>query len=379
MTESTHTRGPVRENRLSEQFNIPPLSSLIVSALIVLLIFAFFKGYIYNFYASFLFLFYGFTQHMWVSVILLGVFQTLILIPFRVIRIWKSDNISEFQKSIEEMDHESFQRKEFKQRFDVGSLTFLFYLFDFMVQLTTFLTIGRLFLTNFYQYPLAEKILYSFVPYPEYPIQHTFFKLPYVAVTNTIDLGWRVLIPVWAVILLLAGYYLYQRRRKEAENTGSTGSRYAWAYIFIIMAVTWFVVRHFPVGWQLQIFSGDVSQPNRTLNFVTAIVTFLTLLWFGAQKIIRKGKLAREQGIPSTIINRTQKNMFGQSIFDSLLVGLGAFFITNQIPSAFELSIFTLEVISLFSPFTLDKLIHRIKDRVVNPTPVAASSETSSE
>jgi len=49
--------------------------------------------------------------------------------------------------------------------------------------------------------------------------------------------------------------------------------------------------------------------------------------------------------------------MFKDSLFTATLVGLGAFFITNQIPSAFELSIFTLEVISLLSPFTLDKAI----------------------
>jgi len=379
MIDETQNKGPIRDNRLTEQFNVPPLSSIAVSALIVLLIFAFFKGYIYDFYASFLFLFYGLTKHMWVSVILLGVFQTLILIPFRVIRIWKSDNISEFQKSVEKMEHESFQRREFKDRFEVGSLTFLFYLFDFMVQLTTFLTIGRLFLTDFYQHPLSSDILYRFVPYPEYPIAHTFFKIPYPAITQTLDLGWRVLLPVWAAVLLLAGYYLYRRRKFSGEKSSSAWSRYAWAYIFIIMIALWFLVRHFPIGWELRIFSGDVSKPNQNLNTITAIVTFLTLLWFGAQKIIRKGKLAKEQGIDSRIINKTQQQMFSQSILDSALVGLGAYFVTNKIPSAFELSIFTLEIISLFSPLTLDRFIHRFKDRLQNPPePSAAAPEMKS-
>ena len=37
------------------------------------------------------------------------------------------------------------------------------------------------------------------------------------------------------------------------------------------------------------------------------------------------------------------------------------YFITNRIPSAFELSIFTLEIISLAAPLTLDKFILKMK------------------
>jgi hypothetical protein len=47
------------------------------------------------------------------------------------------------------------------------------------------------------------------------------------------------------------------------------------------------------------------------------------------------------------------KNTFKKAAF----LGLGAYFITNLIPSAFELSIFTLEIISFLSPFTLDRMI----------------------
>ena len=49
--------------------------------------------------------------------------------------------------------------------------------------------------------------------------------------------------------------------------------------------------------------------------------------------------------------------MFKDTLFSATLIGLGAFYITNHIPSAFELSIFTLEVISLAAPFTLDRLV----------------------
>jgi hypothetical protein len=293
----------------------------------------------------------------------------------RIVRVWKSDNIAEFQKKVEEMRSVSFQKREFQERFSLGNLAFLFYLFDFTVQLTTFLTIGRLFLTDFYQHPLPSNALYAFVPHPEYPIQHTFFKIPYPAITQTIDLGWQVLLPVWCVILLVVGYMLYRRRGEDRTKT-SYIPKYAWAYIILVMLFSWLLVRHFPIGWTVRIFSGDVSKPNPTFNSITALVTFLTLLWFGAQKIIQKGRMAEEQGIDPKIVDQTQQEMFGQSVLDSALVGLGAFFITNQIPSAFELSIFTLEIISLFSPLTLDRAIRRFKNRLT--TPPASTDTTSS-
>lgn len=49
--------------------------------------------------------------------------------------------------------------------------------------------------------------------------------------------------------------------------------------------------------------------------------------------------------------------MLKDTLKNATLIGLGAYFITNQIPSAFELSIFTLEIISLASPLTLDRII----------------------
>lgn len=355
----------MRDNKLSDQFSVPPLSSIFVAALIILLIFAFFHGTIYRFYASFLFLFYSLTKHMWISVIMLGIFQTLILMPLRVIRLWKSDNISEFQKKIQSMETNFLQQTQFKESFGLGNRSFLFYLLDFTIQLTTFLTIGRLFLTDFYLLKLDPGKLYSWVPYPDYPIMHTIFKFPYPAVVATTNLGTKALVIFLVIALMALGFILYQRKRKIGKDV-SYFPKYTWAYIVLIIFFSWILIKNFPVGWAIHIFSGDVSRPNRTLNSVTAVVTFLTLLWFGARKIIRKGKLAEEHGIDDKIIEATQRKMFSQSVFDSSVVGLGAYFITNQIPSAFELSIFTLEIISLFSPLTLDKLILKNKNKFFN-------------
>ena len=55
----------------------------------------------------------------------------------------------------------------------------------------------------------------------------------------------------------------------------------------------------------MRIFSGDVSIPNRTLNTVTATSTFVLVVWFGLQDILRQGKLAEENGIPEDVIDMT--------------------------------------------------------------------------
>jgi hypothetical protein len=128
-------------------------------------------------------------------------------------------------------------------------------------------------------------------------------------------------------------------------------------------------------------FSGDVAFQNNTFNTVTAIATFLTLLWFDANEISEKKAEARKAKIKPELISQMGRRMFKESMITAMTVGLGAYYITNQIPCAFELSIFTLEVISLLSPVTLDKWIkNAAKPKPVEeppasppPAPVAAA------
>jgi hypothetical protein len=88
-------------------------------------------------------------------------------------------------------------------------------------------------------------------------------------------------------------------------------------------------------------------------------MTFFTLVWVSMPKISKKIELARAAGFDQKVIERTEKELFKQTFLFAILVGLGAFYVTNLIPSAFELSIFTLELIALLSPLTLDRLILR--------------------
>jgi hypothetical protein len=341
-----------------------PLQSMVAAAIVIFLFYAFFSGLTYQFYASALFLFYSLTNKMWVSVVFLGVFQTLLMIPFRIVRIIKQNNIKEFQKQIGNLHDEGKMQSSIKDNVTRGNFTFLFYLVDFVVQLVSFITIGRLFLTDFYSFRIDPTKLYSFIPYPDYPIQDTFFKIPYPLVRETRDLGWQTVALVWLVLIIIQvviylfkSFYRKAVQRGDAKKISDKISKYTSGYLIIALIISAIVIRNFPTSIELGIFSGDVSIPNRQLNTITAIVTFLTILWFGIPKNIRKAKMAEEAGIPTHIIEKTQKVMFKDSLKSASILGLGAYLITNQIPSAFELSIFTLEIISLSSPLTLDKII----------------------
>jgi hypothetical protein len=238
------------------------------------------------------------------------------------------------------------------------------------VQLISYTSIGRLFLNDFYNKPLERWLLYDFVPYPDYPIRDRFFKIPYLWFNDTVDLGMRWVWITWAVILGIAAVtyiarsYLKHKKAPIVPDLETpqgkmleTVRKYTSGRVVVFVFLAWLLIRHFPVGWELRIFSGDVSIPNRKFNTITAIATFLTLVWVNVPKINKKAELARKAGMSEEVVKQTQKDMFKDTFKVSAFVGLGAFFITNQIPSAFELSVFTLEIISLFSPLTLDRII----------------------
>lgn len=386
MSENLTNHSNVMDDyKFSKAFKIPKLTSIISFAIIFFLIYAFFAKLTMKFYASFVFLFYSFTGSMWISVVMLGIFQTLIMIPLRIIRVIKQNNINEFKKKMKQVATEAEIKDNFSVTYKTGNKVAIFYSVDFFIQLVSYTSIGRLFLTNFYTKPLDPNLLFNFVPYPNYPIKDIFFKIPYPWFSNTLDFGMRW---VWLAWLIIFGafmlFYLIKKFRKNPEpekqqaptNEKLSGIvKYINANFFFLIIIAYILIRHFPIDWNLRIFTGDISHQNNTFNTVTAIVTFLTLMWFGVNKNLNKAKLAIEKKIPQNIIDKTQKDMFRTSLTSATLIGMGAYFITNHIPCAFELSIFTFEIISLTSPLTLDKIILNVSKPKPKsePAPVQAS------
>ena len=344
----------------------PPLSTLLSVLILILLLYLFLHGDIYRFYASALFLFYSWTQRIWVSVVMLGVFQTLLMLPLRTINLLRSRNIKDFREKIEKIKNEDDQYFVLRQNVKQGNRIALYYIISFTLQLISYFSIGRLFLTDFYNKPLRPSLLFSFVKYPTYPIRDLFFKIPYITPIKTTDLGMEIVLLSWGLVLLIQIALKFVKRSMAKKKTSSSTEQqvvvekivnYSDSLSIFIYIALYFLLRHFPIAWQPRIFTGDVSIPNRTLNTITAIGTFITILWLDIPKISHKIRLARSQNIDEKIIFSTLKDMVKETLFSATIVGLGAFYITNHIPCAFELSIFTLEVISWISPLTLDKFI----------------------
>lgn len=301
---------------------------------------------------------------------MLGIFQTLLMIPFRAINLHLSVNIKTFREEIEKVGKKS-GRFHIKQAFSSGDFRLLWYLINFAVQIISYVSIGRLFLTDFYQFKLNPNLIYDWVPYPSYPIKDTFFKLPYPVFTKTVDYGidifWTILVIAIIYKIVVSRFIKYAEKRFRETDSNKTQTeqtdltmkflKISSGSVFLVVILAWFLVRSFPVGWQIRIFSGDVSIPNRTLNTITAIMTFILIMWHGVPKILAKKNLAMQIGFPKDQIKKTQSKDFKDTFQNAAILGLGAFFITNLIPSAFELSIFTLEVISMLSPLTLDRYI----------------------
>lgn len=345
---------------------VPRLTTIIAVGFIGFLLFALASRMAMRFYASALFSFYGLTALMWVSVMLLGVFQTILMVPLRVINLIKSQNLREFQQKIADIKSEQEQQFVLKKSVKGGERVILFYVVNFVIQAVSYLTIGRLFLTDFYNYKLDPALLYRFVPYPNYPIQGLIYKLPYVWFTDTYDFGLKAVFWVWLVIgAIQALIYLWKylrSRQKAKDNPNEPGivrraRKYSTGYLVVGLILSYLIVRHFPVGWEIFYFTGDVSKPNPQFNLITAIVTFFTIVWLSLSKIRQKGELAEKAGMDHEVIAETQRGMLKDTLLSAAFIGTGAYFITNRIPSAFELSIFTFEVIALLSPWTLDKIV----------------------
>lgn len=383
----------ISEHRLSGS-GLLPLSSLVAIFVAGMFVYWLFRGDLFRFYASVVFLFYSWTHSMWVSVVLLGVFQTILLIPLRIFRTLRADNLKDMHEKIAILENPGLQQQAVKNSFNLGNKDFLFYMLDFVIQLTTFISIGKLFLTDFYSVPLNPARLYDWVSYPVYPILDRFFKIPYPVITHTIDLGFSKVILAWVVILVFQiaiwigrNFVAYAKgnapKPSLATVKAKTLSKYSLGYFGFIFWLSWLIMTHIPAGLGIRIFSGDVAFQNNTFNTVTAIATFLTLLWFDANEISEKKAEARKAKIKPELIGKMGRRMFKESVITAATVGMGAYYITNQIPCAFELSIFTLEVISLLSPITLDKWIkNSAKPKPtdappVEPTPPATPAPAS--
>lgn len=331
-----------------------------------------FSGGSLRLYASVFFGLYFITRRIWVSVILIGILQNIVFLPFRFISLRLSTSLKNFEDELQNIKNEKEQYFLFSRQIREGNTAVIFYIVNFLLNTVAFVSAGRLFLIDFYTQKLNPRLLYHFIPYPDYPLKGTTFRFPFVHITETYALDWSVIFKVWLVILLIGVVprllwrlvrFIFWKNQKLLEARINYNRMLAkmGGYAGTAFILSAFILRHIPSASRFLLLSVDLTRQNITLNIITAVGTFITAFHAGYVRQSLASKQAQAAGIPVEVIKKVFKSEMKDSFRNATILGIGAFLITNQIPSAFELSVATFEVIFMLSPYTFDKFIHTKK------------------
>lgn len=366
---------------------LPFWTSLLLIFLIVLTVW-FLKGNSFKLYASIFFLIYSITNQIWISVILIGILQNIIFLPLRIIGNHFDKSLKDFEDEIENI-REDQQSLVFNKKVKEGSLSIIFYIFNFFINAIAFFSAGRIFLIDFYSDPLKLQkmnLLYNWIPYPKYPLKGVNLHVPLFKVTQTMALDWSkifmfvgiailffvVVRLLWRILRIFLGRnqkVLFARIKYNRLMFTLSG----FGGVALILMVIF--LRHIPTAFEGFVFIADLSVQNTPMNFVTAIGTFLAAIHAGFGSNSEAAKKAEKSNIPPEIIKKVFKEKMKQSFKTATVLGLGAFFITNQIPSAFELSVTTFEAMYLIYPYTFGLLIKKTNPPIAAETPAVIPLE----
>lgn len=375
MAENQSSLSQVRKIDNSRHW-LPLLTTFLLVFLIYLFIW-FLRGGSYRLYTSIFFCLYFVTHQIWLSVLLMGVVQNIIFMPLRLIGNVFKKPLEDFEEELEKTD-DNQQLVVFSKKVKEGNTAIVYYVFNFFVNAIAFFSAARIFLVDFYSVPLdRQKFLYSWVPYPKYPLQGTIFKFPFFKITDTTALPWNtIFIIIGSFFLLTITLRLIWRlvRFIFKKNQKILYARIRYnrflltigGFSGVLILAFIFLLRHIPIAFQGLLLEVNLTHPNPPMNLVTAVGTFITTLHAGYKNHSYAAKQAKIAGIDPQIV----KKVFGQnmknSLKNALILGAGAFFITNQIPSAFELSVATFEVMYMIYPYTFGRFITMGTKKVKN-------------
>ena len=374
MTEMESSFAQVRKIDNSRKW-LPFWTSLLLIFLIVLAVW-FFKGGSFELYASIFFLIYSVTNQIWISVILMGIIQNILFLPLRIIGNHFNNSLKDFEDELDNVKEDQ-QSLVFNKKIKEGSLPLVFYIFNFFINAIAFFSAGRIFLIDFYSDPLKlhkMNLLYKWVPYPQYPLKGIDLHVPLFKITQTMALEWsQIFMFIGAFLLFFVVVRLLWRflRIFLSHNKKILFARIKYnrllftvsgfGSILLILVVVF--LRHIPTALQGFVFIANLSRQNTPMNFVTAVGTFIVTIHAGYKNNSEIAKKAELSNIPKEVIKKVFKDKMGQSLKNAIVLGLGAFFITNNIPSAFELSVTTFEIMYMIYPYTFGRVIKK-SDRV---------------
>jgi len=378
MVENDTTLNKVRNIDNSRHW-LPFGTTLLLIFLIVLCVW-FFKGGSFKLYASIFFSIYSVTHQVWISVILMGILQNVFFMPLRVIGSHFRKSLKDFDDELEATESSEDQqflisdKNQVNLKLQQGSLPIVFYIFNFFVNAIAFFSAGRIFLIDFYSDPLKLQkmnLLYKFVPYPKYPLQGINLHVPLFRITQTTAISWNTILWVVGVLIVIPIIlrliwrlirFIFKKNQKILQ------ARIQYNRLFLKLSgfggigaiISLFVLRHLPTSFEGFTFIANLSRQNTPMNFVTAVGTFIVTMHAGYKNNSDTAKIAKKSGIPANIIKKVFREKMEQSFKNALVLGLGAFFITNNIPSAFELSITTFEIMYMIYPYTFGLALNKM-------------------
>ncbi len=377
MVENQTTLNQVRKIDNSRHW-LPFFTSILLIFLIFLFVW-FFRGGSFRLYTSIFFLIYSFTHQIWLSVILIGIFQNIIFLPLRIISSHFHQSLKDFEDELDKDETSEDQyflvsdKNKIASSLKQGSLPIVFYIFNFFINAIAFFSAGRVFLIDFYTDPLKlQKLgyLYDFIPYPDYPLQGVNLNVPLFKFSQTTAISWNTIFLIIAsfIIIPTAFRLLWRFIRfifKKNQQILQARIRYnrlifkisGFAGVGILILI--YLLRHIPTSIETFIFTVDLSRQNTPMNFVTAIGTFIVTLHAGYKINSENVRQALIQKVPKNITDKVFRDKMRQSFKNAVILGLGAFIITNNIPSAFELSVTTFEVMYMIYPYTFGLILRQ--------------------
>jgi len=280
-----------------------------------------------------------------------------------------SQSFKDFEEGIEKSSNDDAYLV-FTDKVKKGDFSIIFYIFNFVANAIAFISAGRIFLIDFYSQKLDPNLLYKWVPYPDYPLVGENFYLPFFKITETLTVEWKTIFMIWlGISLFFAASKLIWRILKVflSGNKKILKARINYNKFLLqsggfsgtLLVLSIILLRHLPVkfaGWTLM---ADLTHQNTSMNTITAIGTFLTTVHAGYTRHRIDMEIARKRGVDKKTLDTVFREKMKGSFRNAVILGAGAFFITNQIPCAFELSVATFEVLYMLSPYTFDKILIR--------------------
>lgn len=371
--------------KIDNRVRLLPWSTTLILLLLIVVLVWFIRGGSIRFYASLFFAIYDVTSLAWLSIILVGLAQTLFFLPFRFISARLHPDLKEFENELDKTKSES-QYILFQEKIKQGKSSILFYMFNFILLAIAFFSVGRVFFLDFYNYKIDPKYLYNFIPYPKYPIQGTIFNFPFIKITQTIALNWKTIFTFWLIILIvLVILRLLWKilRRFLNKNKSILGFRIGYNKLLLLIsgfAGTLFIfslifLRHIPSAFEIIHLSANLAKQNTGFNIITATGTFLAAIISGYKHNREAAQEAKSNGIPDIIIGKVFKSNMGISIRNGIFLALFALWITRLMPCSHDLSVITFEVLFFTSPITFDLLVKKAHKKPI-PVEIPISEES---